>query len=292
MRLGVVILQDEEWHTSARKWRLADELGFDHAWVYDHLGWRDLVSGPWFDGLTILALAATVTNRVQLGTNVLSPNLRHPAVVARSLVTIDRASGGRLLLGIGSGGSGYDEDVLGLPRLSRLQKFERYREFVSILQEILSPGPTTVSGEYFSVVEARSTPGSGQAFHAPMILAGAGTSAIRFAATVGDGWMTNGVNVPDRDEWWRALASQSRSISRALDEAGRDSASFRRYLSLDPGPGYSFESVEFFEDSVGRAAELGFTDVVSSWPRSDGWFAGSEDTMMDCMSAFRRNWRD
>ena len=68
MRAGVVILQDQRWATAQRRRRRAEEYGFDHAWTYDHIGWRDLVDGPWFDGLMTLTAAATVTSRIRLGT--------------------------------------------------------------------------------------------------------------------------------------------------------------------------------------------------------------------------------
>ncbi|HWS32543.1 MAG TPA: LLM class flavin-dependent oxidoreductase, partial [Actinoplanes sp.] len=83
MRIGIVILQDQRWAESSRRWRLADEWGFDHAWTYDHLGWRDLIDGPWFDAVPTLTAAATVTSRIRLGTYVATPNFRHPVHFAR-----------------------------------------------------------------------------------------------------------------------------------------------------------------------------------------------------------------
>ena len=113
MRIGIVILPDQRWPESQRRWRQADEWGFDHGWTYDHLGWRDLVDGPWFDSMTTLTAAATVTSRMRLGTLVASPNFRHPAAFARQVTAVDDVSGGRLLLGIGAGGIGFDATVLG-----------------------------------------------------------------------------------------------------------------------------------------------------------------------------------
>ena len=59
MRAGVIILQDQRWATARERWQRAEEYGFDHAWTYDHLGWRDLVDGPWFDAVATLTAAAT-----------------------------------------------------------------------------------------------------------------------------------------------------------------------------------------------------------------------------------------
>ena len=78
MRAGVVILQDQRWATAQRRWRRAEEYGFDHAWTYDHIGWRDLVDGPWFDGLMTLTAAATVTSRIRPRHDGRLGELRHP----------------------------------------------------------------------------------------------------------------------------------------------------------------------------------------------------------------------
>ena len=67
MRFGIVILPQFDWPEAARYWRGAEQYGFDHAWTYDHLGWRDLVDGPWFDAMTTLTAAAMVTRASKLG---------------------------------------------------------------------------------------------------------------------------------------------------------------------------------------------------------------------------------
>ena len=78
LRVGLVILPEHRWVEAAPRWRAAEEYGFDHVWTYDHLGWRSLVDGPWFDAVATLTAAATVTGRIRLGTFVASPNFRHP----------------------------------------------------------------------------------------------------------------------------------------------------------------------------------------------------------------------
>src|SRR3954454_24713084 len=109
MRIGIVILPDQRWSVAGRRWQRAEQDGFDHAWTYDHIGWRSLVDGPWFDAVPTLTAAAMVTRRIRLGTLVASPNFRHPVPFARSLLALDDVSNGRMVLGVGSGGlAGYD----------------------------------------------------------------------------------------------------------------------------------------------------------------------------------------
>ena len=70
-----------------------------------------------------------------------------------------------------------------------------------------------------------------------------------------------------------------RRLDDACDAAGRDPLTISRTLSLDAEARYSLASVGAFEDAVGRAAELGFTDVVSHWPREHGLYAGDESVL-------------
>ena len=288
MRAGIVILPDERWSVAARRWRLAEEYGFAHAWTYDHLGWRSLVDGPWFDAIPTLTAAAQVTSRIRLGTLVASPNFRHPVPFARQVTALDDISGGRILLGVGAGAAGtsFDATVLGQPELTPKAQADRYQEFLELLDRLLvSADPAapatrenrvTWRGEYYSAVAARSTPGCVQSPRVPFIVAANGPRSRRLAARFGQGWVTTGGPSEDLDGWWRVVADSAQRFTDALHTAGRDPSSVDRYLSLDASPVYSLSSVAAFTDAVGRAGELGFTDVVTHWPRRDDWYAGDE----------------
>ena len=103
VRFGVLVLPEFRWSTARDLWRRVEELGFDHAWTYDHLAWRSLRDSTWYGAVPFLAAGAVVTERIRLGTLVASPNFRHPVPFARELVTLDDLSNGRLTLGIGAG---------------------------------------------------------------------------------------------------------------------------------------------------------------------------------------------
>lgn len=276
MRVGIVILADERWSSSARRWRLAEEYGFHHAWTYDHIGWRELVDGPWFDAVPTLAAAAGVTSRIKLGTFVASPNFRHPVAFAREITALDDLSGGRFVVGMGAGGTGYDAAVLGASALSPRQRADRFTEFVTLLDQVLTSDRTTWSGSYYSAVDARREPGCVQRPRVPFVIAGNGPRTIALAARYGQGWVTTGGEASTQEEWWRTVAE----LAARFDDAaqGRDIA---RYLSLDAAPVYSLSSRDTFTDALGRAAALGFTDAVTHWPRQSGWYAGRESTLDD-----------
>ena len=89
-------------------WQRAEALGAHTAWTYDHLTWQELRDGPWLAALPLLAAVATSTETMRLGTLVTSPNFRHPVTLAKEAMTLDRLSEGRLTLGIGAGGRGWD----------------------------------------------------------------------------------------------------------------------------------------------------------------------------------------
>ena len=276
MRVGICILQDRRWAAAAPRWRRAEEYGFDHAWTYDHLGWRDLVDGPWFDGMLTLTAAAGVTATIPLGTMVASPNFRNPVTFTREVTALDDISGGRLLLGVGAGGTGFDAEVFGAPHLTPRARADRFFEFVELLDQLLRSDRITWAGEYYTAVDARSNPGCVQVPRVPLIVAANGPRTIGLAARLGDGWMTTGPAADTLAVWWRGVAEAADRFETALAAAGRPPAAAARYLSLDSAPVYSLNSVDCFVDALGRAGELGFTDVVTHWPRESGSYAGDE----------------
>jgi alkanesulfonate monooxygenase SsuD/methylene tetrahydromethanopterin reductase-like flavin-dependent oxidoreductase (luciferase family) len=291
MRTGIVILQDQPWRESERRWRRAEELGFAHAWTYDHIGWRTLVDGPWFDAVPTLTAAALVTSRIRLGTLVTSPNFRHPVPFAREITALDDISAGRLLLGVGAGagGTSFDATVLGEPELTPKARFDRYAEFVELLDLLLREDHVSWRGAHYAAVDARNLPGCVQHPRVPMIMAANGPRGLRLVAKHAQGWVTTGGEpgasldpptgaelVAQQNAWWKTVEALSVRLDDTLDAAGRDRGSLDRYLLLDSAPVFSMSSVDAFADAHGRAAELGFTDVITHWPRADGWYAGDE----------------
>jgi alkanesulfonate monooxygenase SsuD/methylene tetrahydromethanopterin reductase-like flavin-dependent oxidoreductase (luciferase family) len=279
VRVGIVILPECRWSEAQRLWQRAEEYGFSHAWTYDHLGWRDLVEGPWFDAVATLTGAAMVTSRIRLGTHVASANFRQPVLFAREITSLDDISGGRFLLGLGAGGIGFDATVLGEPQMSPGMRVHRFSEFVELLDLILTNDQTTWRGQYYEAVDARSTPGCIQVPRVPFVVAANGSRSIRLAARFGQGWITTGENSDDLEAWWQSIAVRVRRFEEALTSCGRDPSTVDRYLSLDAAPIYSLSSLSFFVEAMGRARQLGFTDVVSHWPRSTGWYAGDESVL-------------
>jgi alkanesulfonate monooxygenase SsuD/methylene tetrahydromethanopterin reductase-like flavin-dependent oxidoreductase (luciferase family) len=199
---------------------------------------------------------------------------------AREVTALDDISAGRLLLGVGAGGIGFDSAVLGEPEMTPRRRVDRFAEFLELLDTILRQPATTWRGEFYAAVGARSIPGPVQQPRPPFIVAANGPRALGLAARFGDGWATTGsVFDQGEDGWWRSVAQVSARLDDALERAGRAPGTVDRYLNLDSSPVYSMSSVEAFTDAIGRAAALGFTDAISHWPRATSWYAGDEKVL-------------
>ncbi len=284
MRFGIVILPQYDWPDAERRWRAAEEYGFDHAWTYDHLSWRGLAGERWHATVPTLTAAATVTSRIGLGTFVASPNYRHPVPFAKDIATVDQISRGRMLLGIGSGGTGFDAFVLGQPQLTPRERFARFAEFAEALDVLLrfepsGSGGISFEGEWFAASGARMVGEPSQHPRMPLHLAADGPKGLALAARIADGWVTTGGADDDTEAWWRKAGELIGRLDDACEAAGRDPSSIRRTLSLDAEARYSLASLAAFDDAVGRAEELGYTDVVSHWPREHGLYAGDESVL-------------
>lgn len=297
MRFGIVILPQYEWPDAVRYWRGAEQLGFDHAWTYDHLSWRSLADEPWHATVPTLTAAAMVTERIRLGTFVASPNFRHPVPFAKDLATLDQISGGRLELGLGAGGRGFDAVVLGGEQLPPRERFDRFEAFADSLDQLLrgedgseaaaaseQARGISFSNEWYTANGARMVGEPAQRPRMPFLMAANGPRGMRLAARLGQGWVTTGPDETVGEEWWAGVAALSARMTTQLEADGVDPASFARSLSLDSGGQFALESVGSFEDSVGRAAELGFTDVMVHWPRANGIYAGSESVLEEAAS--------
>jgi alkanesulfonate monooxygenase SsuD/methylene tetrahydromethanopterin reductase-like flavin-dependent oxidoreductase (luciferase family) len=258
-----------------------EDRGFAHGWTYDHLSWRDLADEPWYGTIPTLVAAATATRTLHLGTWVASPNYRHPVTTAKDLMTVDDISSGRLIAAVGAGGTGQDAEVLGQELLSPRERVTRLDEFVTLTDLLLRQPNTTWTGRYFRAHEARMIP-SGSRERITLVVAASGPRTIRIA-TRADGWATTGPESTSvtTGEWWSRVAALVDMFEESARAYGRDPTSIRRFLSLDAAPVPSITSFDAFADAAGRAAELGFTDVVVHWPRPSGVYAGDESLLDD-----------
>ncbi len=277
MRLSTLILPIYRWSEGEGIWRRADELGFHAAYTYDHLSWRTFRDRPWFGAMPTLAAAATVTRRLRIGTLVTSPNFRHPVTLGKELMSLDDISGGRLTVGVGAGGIGFDAEVLGEHLWSPSERADRFDEFLRLLDELLTRPSTTARGRHYSAVEARMIPGCAQQPRPPFYVAATGTRGLRLAAEFGAGWVTYGdprspagvLAVRPAD----VVEAQIDRLAVACAGQGRDVGSIDKVLLHGSTTEQPLESVDRFVEWAGRYSALGIDELVVHWPVPDSVFA-------------------
>jgi len=272
VRIGVLLLPTDPWPQTVALAQRLEMLGYDHLWTYDHLSWRRYRDRPWHATIPWLTGLAAATSSMRIGTMVASPNFRHPVTLAKDAMTLDHVSHGRLTLGVGAGGVGFDSTVLGGDVLSPSERRQRLAEFVELLDRLLRQPTTSFRGAYYTAEEARMFPGCVQRPRIPLALAAGDPGTFAIVARFADAWITYG----DSSHRDATSAGTAAAITRQLDilseqcaRSGRDPRTIDRiYLSgnTDERP---LASLAAFTDLVGRCQALGFTDIVFHHPRSD-----------------------
>ncbi|MFD3683250.1 LLM class flavin-dependent oxidoreductase [Nocardiopsis sp. NPDC058631] len=285
MKHGVVLLPEHEWKVAVERWRAAEELGYDHAWTYDHLMWRWFADRPWYGSVPTLTAAAMVTDTIGLGTLVATPNFRHPAVFAKDLATLDDIAGGRVICGLGSGAPGFDTSLLGQPEISPRERAERFEEFVGLLDTLLTGGDLDRASRWYTVRGATFHPRAGQGPRLPFAVAAAGPRGMALTARSGQYWITSGPPNDFRSRPLReivpVLRKQMSGLDSACEREGRDPADVRRLFVTDASAGGITASRTAYEDAASELEALGFTDLVVHWPRPDHPYQGDERVILD-----------
>jgi alkanesulfonate monooxygenase SsuD/methylene tetrahydromethanopterin reductase-like flavin-dependent oxidoreductase (luciferase family) len=278
VRVGLVILPSDRWSEARRQWEWADRVGFETAWTYDHVRWGGMPDGPWHAAVPVLAAAATVTERVRLGTLVATPNFRHPVTLARDALALDDISSGRLELGLGPGSAGPDATALGQEPWTVAERLQRFDEFLQVLQPIVDGEPTartSLATEHYRADQAPSTPGARQR-PLPLTIAAGGPKGMRLAARHGRNWVTVGPTGPGPrtpEALLAAVRTQVPQLEDACRSDGRDPATIGKVVLFTPTEPV-ISSVDQFDDLAGPFAELGFDQFVIHHPDQTGPYGG------------------
>jgi alkanesulfonate monooxygenase SsuD/methylene tetrahydromethanopterin reductase-like flavin-dependent oxidoreductase (luciferase family) len=292
VRLGVVMLPTDPWPQAVARARHLESLGFAHLWTYDHLSWRRFHDSAWFGAVPWLTGMAMATSTIRLGTMVASPNFRHPVTFAKEVMTLDHVSDGRLTVGIGAGGMGYDATVLGGEPLTPGQRLQRLADFLEVFEELLTTGRATRRTATFTVSDARALPGCVQQPRVPLAVAAAGPRALALAARYGDAWITFGdpASGPEDTAADRIAAQrQAAQLDVACAEIGRDPASIDRIFLAGPSQHRATRSVSDARELAEWCAASGFTDLVLHDPRpGDGELDGDPAVLDDIAQSWRQ----
>ena len=238
-------------------WRMVDEAGFDHLWLFDHLvAIHQDTPQPIFDGWTMLASVAETTRRVHIGLNVTGNLYRHPGLLAKIAVTVDHLSGGRLEVGLGAGWNVPEFAMYGMPfPESAGERIARLDEACQVLKALWTEPRASFAGRYYQLDGAIAEPKPVQKPHPPLWVGGNGPKrTLRVAAKWADVWSC--------DVWPSSTAAMDSTYALAgvLDEhcraVGRDPASIRRaHVVLADGTDTPVEIAK-------RSIDAGFSEFM------------------------------
>jgi F420-dependent oxidoreductase-like protein len=240
-------------------WRTADEAGFDHVWVFDHLaaigaGGPDR---PVFEGWSLQAAIAVATQRVRLGCLVTGNTYRNPALLAKIAVTVDHLSGGRLEFGIGAAWADVEHEMYGIPGLDH--RVGRLSESLHILQSLWTQPRTTFEGRYYTMREAICNPKPIQQPHPPIWIGAGGERTLALTARFADVWNAAGGSNPEE------LTAMSARLDEACTRINRDPATIRRSVQYSWNGNHRSELV----DVAAERARRGFTEQIIILPAAD-----------------------
>jgi len=173
------------WLESARR---LDAAGYQGVWAWDHFVGQGDRTVPVVEGWTILAMAAAATKRVTVGTFVANVMNRHPAVLARMASTLQIASDGRLVLGIGIGGAPKEHAAYGIDFPEAKERAARLEEAIAVIRALWTGGPVTRDSPYYPLTDAHAFPIASPP--PPIIIGGETPAGARLAGRIGDGWST------------------------------------------------------------------------------------------------------
>ncbi|WP_331732533.1 TIGR03621 family F420-dependent LLM class oxidoreductase (plasmid) [Streptomyces sp. NBC_00015] len=159
--------------------RKAQGSGYRSLVFHDHL---HAPSAP----LPLLAAVATAAEQIRIGTYVLNVDLRHPAVLAQELASLDVISGGRLDIGLGGGWHLAEYERIGLSFDSISERTGRLREAIEVMRGCFRDAPLTFAGKHFNIVSHESNPKPIQKPSPPLLIAGGGRRMLSLAAQEAD----------------------------------------------------------------------------------------------------------
>ncbi len=255
MRFGLDVAQQRvEFDDVVQRTRLAEELGFDGAWGFDHfVPMYGEGPGNCFEGMTTLAALAGATRRIRLGLLVAGVTYRHPSIMASEAVTVDHASHGRLELSIGAAWFEKEHRQLGLEFPATGSRFDWLEDQLEIFKRLFTGDVVSYQGKRFSLQDAQLRPTPVQRPHPPIWIGGSGRRrTLPLVARYADVWHAGSA------EGYSELSAE---IDRHCQSIGRDPAAIMRASSLSLS-----EPMDQIRRSAEAKRDMGIGYLVCGWP--------------------------
>ena len=255
MRFGLDVAQQRmPWDELVRRVKLAEELGFDGVWGFDHF--QPMYGegpGETFEGMTTLAALAGVTTRIRLGLLVTGMTYRRPSVFAAQALTIDHASHGRLELSFGAAWFENEHRALGIPFPPTRERFDLLEDALQIVTRLFTGDIVSYEGHVVALRDAQMRPIPVQQPHPPIWIGGTGPRrTLPLVAKFADVWHAYGSPGSLREAYER--------IDQLAIEAGRDPSDILRAGSL------SLEDIDTARKHATKWRDTGYGYLVCGWP--------------------------
>jgi alkanesulfonate monooxygenase SsuD/methylene tetrahydromethanopterin reductase-like flavin-dependent oxidoreductase (luciferase family) len=294
LRFQVLCLPNVPWDDLQQRFIRLEQLGIEVAALPDHfVDWTDPPS-PWFESWTALTGLAAATTSIRLTTCVTQIPFRNPAMFARQALTLDHISSGRVEIGLGTGlAKDPSLAMVGTPDWEPSERVARLGEYVQVVDRLLRDEVSSFAGEFYRVDGAIMNPRPVQSPRPPILVGALGPVMIRHAARFADTW-----NSLSFSESFEEQVAETRERVALMDEAGealgreRDTLRYS-YTMFDArarprgGAIDYFESVDRFEDNVGRILELGMDEIGLYYPLDARQVATFERIATDVLPRLR-----
>jgi F420-dependent oxidoreductase-like protein len=257
MRFGLDVAQQRmSWDEVVRRVQLAEEVGFDGAWGFDHF--KPMYGegpGETFEGMTTLAALAGQTSRIRLGLMVTGVTYRHPSVLAAEALTVDHASHGRLELSLGAAWFDEEHHELGIPFPPTGERFDLLEDALEIVTRLFTGETVSYDGKVVSLKGARMQPVPVQQPRPPLWIGGSGPKrTLPLVARYADVWHTWGTP--------NSLQEANRRVDELAAEAGRDPADILRASSV------SLDDLDTARRHVAKWVDAGYGYLHAGWPEA------------------------
>jgi F420-dependent oxidoreductase-like protein len=262
-RFGICTDQNMTWEKTVERWQLFESLGYESAWLCDHLIQPSRPEGPYFEAWTLLGGLAAVTSKIRVGILVTSNTFRYPQVVAKMAVTVDHISGGRLEIGLGAGWYEPEHTMFGIEFPETKELVTRFKEAVQVVDLMTREDTSSFDGTYYRLKGARSRPLSVQKPRPPLVLGAFGPRMLKIVARYADTWNAFGTPTEMRE--------RNQMLDDYCRDIGRDPETLDRSLyywvpTADEDP---WASKEAFFSVLEPYVEAGMNQFIIDQPRDD-----------------------
>ena len=262
-RFGICTDQNMTWEKTVERWRLFEQLGFESAWLCDHLIQPSRPEGPYFEAWSLLAGLAARTEKLRIGVLVTCNTFRHPSVLAKMAVTVDHISNGRLEVGLGAGWYEPEHTMFGIPFPETKDLVAQFHEAVHVVDLLMREDTSSFEGPYYQLRNAQSRPHSVQRPRPPLVLGAFGPRMLKIVAAYADTWSAFGTPAEMRernqmlDDYCRAIGRDPETLDRSL---------YYWATTADTDP---WASQAAFYDLINSYVDAGINHFILDQPRED-----------------------